>query len=774
MDEPNTDHNGRALRKTIQVRAAFAQEGLIAERVRIEEGVNALFEIRLDVRTHQPLSPAQIIGRSVDLRIKIEDSGDGKQRSVRSARDDLTGFTGRYRPFNGLICEVEEREWVARGLRRYEFVMRPQIWLLSQRSDYRIWLNQSAIDVLETLLHEHGLSGADLSGLTGNVRRADYSVQYGESDLDYVRRRLEEAGLFWWFVQEEGRHRLRVANYASGWLGPSAAANEDFDVRISAGRTDSRCISSWRRRCHYVTGGHKAADWNFETPGETVAASTPTLIDLPGNARTEHSEYPARVATRQEAEWVGRLRMQANEAGHERVSAQSDVRILEAGRRFRPFDMAHQAGAYEDHVITHIVHELVEANPQTGEGSAHYSNQFKAVPARLPLTPQLTTPRPLIEGSAIAIVAGPAGEEIHTDRYGRVKLCFPWDRRARKDGSDTPWIRVCQIWGGSRWGAQIIPRVGMEVMISYLEGDPDRPVVVGVVNNPHNMPSYPLPANKALMVLRSQSHKGEGGNEIAFDDTLDQENQFFHARKDRTERVRNNLTQRVDEHSVASVGGNSLEEVGQNKRTEIAGASTTVVGETGAAVLQMITDQAELTLQTSLLLKESAKKSGVKQEQIVNYAATMAIQIVGVIQSSLEAARLAITNGPNPQEDAGKALAAATKVLGAAKSLQTPFKGMATSLIAGFKTETVGVSATQQVKGTKVTNVGGACLENVGNYKSITVGEELVIECGKTKIEMHKDGRLRMSGTSLNLEFIGPISIDASVVTVNGQIVPQA
>ncbi len=302
--------------------------------------------------------------------------------------------------------------------------------------------------------------------------------------------------------------------------------------------------------------------------------------------------------------------MQASEADFDRVSGASTSRVLEAGRRFTPYEVAHPEHAYEEHVIIRAEHTIVDRSYETTVAEPEYRNRFAALPARVPLTPHRSTRRPRIEGTQVAIVAGPAGEEIHPDPYGRIKLWFPWDRKAKKDGSDTCWVRVAQSWGGGTWGAQVIPRIGMEVMVAFVDGDPDRPLVIGVVPNPANAVPYTLPANKTRMVLRSNTHKGEGFNEITFEDQAGSENLFMHAQKDQTMRVRNDRTKRIDRHEVASVGGNRAVEVAGNQKHEIGGSLNTVVGGTGPMAAALMGTVAGLSGQTAGLLGQAAQIAG--------------------------------------------------------------------------------------------------------------------------------------------------------------------
>jgi type VI secretion system secreted protein VgrG len=203
------------------------------------------------------------------------------------------------------------------------------------------------------------------------------------------------------------------------------------------------------------------------------------------------------------------------------------------------------------------------------------------LPADRPATPHRAIPRPRIDGLQIALIAGPPGEEIHTDAFGRIKLQFPWDRRARGNGTDTGWVRVTQSWSGTQWGQQIIPRVGMEALVAYQEGDPDRPIVIGIAPNPNNSVPYDLPANKTRMVMRSNSYKSNGFNEMIFEDATGAENMFFHAQKDHTTKIENNQTHSVGADHANVVGRNQALTVGANQTQEIGGSLNITVGGTG-------------------------------------------------------------------------------------------------------------------------------------------------------------------------------------------------
>lgn len=566
MDDQSSLSDFVQASRVLKVKSPLGEDQLLPERLTVEEGVSQLFDMRLTVRAKkEAVKPEELIGRLVDVSIEIS-QGEGEGGGIR-------------RPFNGLVTELHEGPPITRGLRSYSMTIRPQMWLLSRRSDCRIWMDKTAVEIVETLFSEHGIPAPDTSGIISPPPAQHYSVQFNETDLDYITRRFEEDGLFYWFSHEDGSHKLHVADSASGWLGPAPAAQGEGTVRLAQGSSDRNHINDWARRFSYVSGQRAGADWNFETPGMVPGTMTPSLVQMPDATKRELYEYPARIKTVEEAERAQKLRTQAIEADHDRVFGSSTSRILEAGRRFTPYEVAHPEHAYEEHVIIRASHSIVDLSYETNSNEPEYRNHFEAIPARVPLTPHRTTKRPRIEGTQVAIVAGPEGEEIHPDQYGRIKLWFPWDRKAKKDGTDTCWVRVAQNWAGSTWGGQIIPRIGMEVMVAFVDGDPDRPLVTGVVPNARQTVPYELPANKTRMVLRSNTHKGQGFNELSFEDESGKEQLFLHAQKDHDIHVLNDTRERVEHDRHQHVANDKTGFVGGDYEQVIAGNVSIAVGQ---------------------------------------------------------------------------------------------------------------------------------------------------------------------------------------------------
>ncbi|MUZ66389.1 type VI secretion system tip protein TssI/VgrG [Agrobacterium vitis] len=756
--------------RVLKLSSPLGEDQLLPERMTVDEGVNRLFEITVSVRAKRDaVKPEELIGKLVDVSLEIR-QGELDEEGVR-------------RPFNGLVTNLSEGPPVTRGLRSYTLTIRPQLWLLSRRSDCRIWQNMTAIQVMETLFSEHGIPAPAYAPLHRTPPSREYSTQWNETDLDYLLRRFEQEGLFYWFEHETGVHRLKVSDSKVAWSNPSASAEGEQNVRLAQGSSDRNHINEWMRQFSYVPGQRAGADWNFETPSTVPLNVTPSLIQMPGAKQRELYEYPARISDVKEAEVAETFRMQAVEADHERVTGQSNVRFLEPGRRFTPYEEPHPEHKYEEHVITRIVHRVVDRSYETASNEMEYANAFEAIPSRVPLTPHRETKRPRIEGTQVAIVAGPSGEEIHTDQYGRLKLWFPWDRKAQKDGSDTCWVRVAQAWGGGTWGAQVIPRIGMEVMVSFVDGDPDRPLVIGVVPNPKNPVPYELPANKTRMVLRSNTHKGNGFNEMTFEDENGQENMFFHAQKDQTTRVLNDRTKRIDRHEVASIGGNRAVEVSGNQKHEIGGSVNTVVGGTGPMAMLAMAGVQALSGQTAGLLEKAGQVAGGGGPGLAGFATTLASSALGFLGAGGLMAREGVVAGSSPRADAGTALAGSGTGIGTDASSLFPMPGIMNTIVSSFKSDSVGIARAEQIGVSKVTNVGQTSMENVGKAKNSTVGEEYVIQVGdrmlvnvgrefkivvgKSVLVMDKEGNVTLLGTNFNFTASGPVTINGKVIDLN-------
>ncbi len=668
------------------------------------------------------------------------------------------------RPIHGHLRRLTRRHSGRLDTHLWQAEVVPALWFLARRADCRIFQNLTIPQVLDKVFRIHGVSAVEQRGLSGSYPTLDYCVQYRETAFDLVSRLMEEAGLFYWHEHAAKAHTLVIAD--QNQLAPRLAA----ETLTYGGLSAEEKLSWFEQDTEFRTGTWAMRDFNFETPALNMTATDPTHLDVPRMKDHEVFDYPGRYTTPGEGSTVARLRIEEEEARHRVLRAGGETKGLNAGQRLTIDDQ--DGVGQEKCLVTELRHTARDtsfwASAEDAEGS-HYANEFAAIPAGVPFRPARVTPRPLVRGSQTATVTGPAGSEIHTDGYGRVKLRFHWDRNpdGNPDEQSSCWVRVSQGWAGAGWGAVQIPRVGQEVVVDFLEGDPDRPLITGRVYNADRMPPYRLPDHKTRMVLRTDTHKGTGFNEITFEDEAGRENVFLHAQKDQTLRVLNNRTDRVDAHAVASVGGNRAVEVAGNQKHEVGGSVNLTVGGTGALALGLMTQVAGLAGHTAGLLSQAGQIAGGGGAPLAAFAGTLAGSALGFLDAGGLGSRDGVIAGPNPRADAGVALAAAGAGVGEAAGGLFPLPGIMNTVIGSFRSDTVGVAATEQIGLAKVTNVGATALESVGKFKKIAVGEEFVIEVGDSKLIMKSNGEIILLGKNFNFVATDHVQIRGKPIDLN-------
>uniref|UniRef100_UPI000AA4435F type VI secretion system tip protein TssI/VgrG n=1 Tax=Pseudovibrio sp. POLY-S9 TaxID=1576596 RepID=UPI000AA4435F len=390
---------------------------------------------------------------------------------------------------------------------------------------------------------------------------------------------------------------------------------------------------------------------------------------------------------------------------------------------------------------------------EAGSGSTTYSAGFEVMPARLPYRPKLLK-KPLVDGPQIAHVTGPEGEEIYCDEHGRVKVWFPWDRHGAKNDTSSCWIRVSSNWAGASWGHIAIPRIGHEVIVDFLEGDPDQPIITGRTYHNNNKSPYQLPDHKTKMVIRSDSHKEDGYNEISFEDEAGKQNIFTHAQKDQTIKVLNNRAKRIENNQIESVGSNKSIEIGGNHQEKIGGSmNVSIGGGSGEALMGTL----------GAVLAAGGKDSAIGAEATGNSAVGTFMSGVAAAGALAEGASLGGNAGFNSSKnhflEAGRDQQGTAAAIGGMLSQIMPISGVHNTIVEKFESNTVGIGKTEQVGAYKNTSVG--------HTQTINVGEELIIKVGKSKLIMDKDGNVTISGAKFNFTASGHVQINGKVVDIN-------
>ena len=505
-----------------------------------DEGLSRLFEYELDLTSSQTdLDFSSVVGQSMTVQI------------------GQTSSASRY--INGVVRRLSLTRLTDDNAAEFRAFVVPKLWTLGLNADCRIFQTMTAVEIIKQVLQENDLT--DLrDALTGSYRTRDYCVQYRESAFAFICRLMEEEGIFYFFQHQDGQHTLVLADDSS--------VHEDcpgINTLSFVGQSSQRIYEDVIHEVGYeeslVSDGVALDDYNFTTPSTDLAA-TSGKTDKP----TQVFDYPGRYDQKSDGEGLAKAWLEGLEAPAKEISGISNTRTLIAGYKLTIQD--HPRSALNDsYVITGL--SLSGAHDS-------FENTFRAIPADTPFRAPRRTPKPFIPSTQTAVVVGKEGEEIYTDEYGRVKVQFPWDREGESDEKSSCWIRAAQGWAGKGWGAWLIPRIGMEVVVSFLDGDPDRPLITGCVYNAEQTLPYTLPDKMTTSTLLSRSSKeGDAGNELRFDDTKDSEALYVHAQKDMTVEVENDRSHTIKE-------GNDTLTISQGDRTSsiTQGKETHSVGDT--------------------------------------------------------------------------------------------------------------------------------------------------------------------------------------------------
>ena len=623
--------------RVLRISTPLPDDFLLLEAVAGREAVSRLFDFRLHLlheeiagedKTPTFVDPRKLLGQPVQITITLPDN----------THRDICGIVNRFAQLHRTL-----------RFTHYEAEIVPRVWLLTQRRQSRIFQQQSVFDILKTVFAGFHVSFE----LTANYFRRDYCVQYGESDFDFAARLMEEDGIFYYFEHHPNGEKMIITDSPAAHRLCPLKPTVEFALEV-AREEQVGVVTEWRPNYRLQSGKYTVRDHHFELPGHRLQADRQTVFAVADNHNLEVYDYPGEYAKRftninpgggesgeleqvfADNRRVAQVRMQQIDAGYQMIEGASDCATLTAGHRFaltnHPLKENNQ-----DYVLTAVIHRGRQSpSYETGATVARsYRNEFECIvygERGVTFRPQRTTAKPIIHGAQTAVVVGEAGEEIMTDKYGRVKVQFHWDREGRYDAASSCWIRVAQSWAGKNWGSVAIPRIGQEVVVEFLEGDPDRPLIVGSVYNPDQMPPYELPSNSHTMGFKSRTTKGGGGhNEIVIVDGKAGELVRIHAQKDMDTTVLNDDRQHVLVDRIIHVEGKHDETVkgemtttvtqgnqsntvtaGNQSNTVTAGGQTNVVNKDIIVVSQsgLITVQAE----TQILLEVGASSLFMKAD----------------------------------------------------------------------------------------------------------------------------------------------------------------
>jgi type VI secretion system secreted protein VgrG len=533
--------------RRLRIATPLGPDALLLTALTGTEGVSTLFHFE-----------ARLLGR--DERVDF-DAIVGKSVTIAIAA------AGGDRYLNGIVSRFTQSGTVGRHA-SYTADIVAWPWFLTRTTDCRIFQKKSVPDIVKQLFGEYGLSDYRFQ-LTGSYEPREYCVQYRESDYDFMVRLLEDEGIYYFFAHEDGKHTLVLADNPRAH-GPCPGLDRVRFIHEQESLGDEDVVTLFSKEQEVRAGKVTHTDYCFETPSIDLLASA-TGADPRG---LERYDYPACAPNRDRSEALARIRQQEVDAARVVFRGAGYVRSLTTGFKFSLQAVGEGVSSTFDgtYVLTTVRHRASESYA-SGEDMPElsYENDFSCIEASIPFRPARRTPRPVVNGVQTAKVVGPAGEEIFVDEYGRVKVQFHWDREGKWDENSSCWIRISQDWAGKNWGIVSIPRIGQEVIVSFLEGDPDQPVITGRVYNAEQMPPYALPANRTQSGIKSRTSVGgtpDNFNELRFEDKRGAEEIYLHAEKNWTIHVKDGESKTVGSSISTSAGGSiSRNSGGDHSRT---------------------------------------------------------------------------------------------------------------------------------------------------------------------------------------------------------------
>jgi type VI secretion system secreted protein VgrG len=672
------------------------------ELSRVSEYQVDLLSLKSDININN------ILGKSVTIKLALQ--------------DDSPRF------FNGYVTRFSQGGMHGK-YRRYYATVRPWLWFLSRTSDSRIFQEMSVPEIVKRVFADHPTANVR-DELTGSYSPWTYCVQYRETDLNFVCRLMEQEGIYFFFTHDDGKHTLVLAD--------SYSAHEAFQsdpvpfiAAEDVSRADIERIHTWTLTQEIQPGVYVHDDYDFERPSVELRTRK-TVVRQYTPSDYEIYDYPGEYVQKPDGEASAAVRIDEFAAQFETAQATSNVKAIAVGSLFT-MEKHPREDQNREHLVVSATYDLefsdYEAMPE--RGGADYSCSFTAMSSQQQFRPKRLTPKPSVQGPQTAVVVGPAGEEIYTDKYGRVKVLFHWDRLGEqtKDENSSCWVRVSQPWAGKAWGGIAIPRIGQEVIVDFLEGDPDQPIITGRVYNAEQMPPYALPANMTQTGIKSRSSKGgspDNFNEIRFEDKKGEEQVFIHAEKNQDIEVENDEThwvghdrkKTIDHDEVTLVEHDRTETVNNNETITIAGNRS-----------------------------ENVNKNE------------------------------SITIGKNRNESVGE-----NESINIGKDQTVSISGSKTLSVIKNETISVGESRTDSVEKNETSSIGKNRQVTIGENDNLKVGKKLLVDAGdqivlvtgSASIVMKKDGSITLKGKDITIEGSGKINIKASSdVAIKGSKITQ-
>jgi type VI secretion system secreted protein VgrG len=685
--------------QSLQFRSMVASEEL---------GRDFTYELEL-ISDDSGLRPDDLLGKGMTVNLELRDGG-------------LRHFNGHISDFS-LVGSVGE--FVA-----YSVVLRPWLWLLTQTASCRIFQHLSVPEMVRNICREHGFTDIE-DRLSASYPQHDFTVQYRETDFNFISRLLEREGIYYYFKHTKDKHVLVLTDSYGGHDVLTGCERLPYYPPDAQRRAGLEYVDSWQTKHRVEAGSYSLTDFDFERP----TADLLTKFSAPhahAHATFEVFDYPGPYTQRKQGEDYTRVRLEERHATRSVALGSTNARSIAVGNFFALYE--HPLGAQNrEYLIVSARHALRTHDPRSGaefEESEVHRCQFSVIESSRPFRSARLARTPAVLGPQTAVVVGKAGEEIWTDHHGRIKVKFHWDRASANDETSSCWVRVSQNWAGSGWGSMHIPRIGQEVIVDFLEGDPDRPIVTGRVYNGDNPVPFALPANQTQSGVKSRSTK-EGGpdhfNAIRFDDKKGVEQVYLQAERDLHVFAKNDESREVGRDQNVVIGHDRIQTVRNNETLAIEGSrSETVTNQQTTAI--------GAARATTVGTADSLTVDGI---QTITVGGARSISVGGIETTLVEGSR-SIDVGGN-------------------QSIS----------ISGSRSEQVAKGENVSIRGERSQSVRKDDVLDVGGKLTINVADEIVLKTGSAILTMKSSGVITIQGKSIELDGSSKVAVKGSKVTQN-------
>ena len=723
--------------RTIGIQTPFGRALSFVELKGVE-ALSNLYEYRLVLTSKDPnLAATDIIGQTIAVTIDTK----GGERILNGLVTD----------FGYLSEDIDEQSYYL-----YTCVMRPSMWYLTQRYDSRVFVDKDILDITRTILDEFGFPYE--IQCQNSYRKYGHSTQYQETSFNYLNRLFEQEGLYYYFTHTEGSNTLIIVDDNSAH--PPIQGNPviPYHSAVTPGTPDKNYIDIWQQSNRLATKKMSVNDHSYKLANRKLdyTMSTHEL----GGITTEHYDFYTGFATKDDAASYAQVRAQDYNAQSKRITAAGNVLTIDPGQTFTLSRHPHDA-ANTEHLIIHAEYDLREAGYASGTQQSHYRIAFTAIPLRYQYRPPRVTPKPQIIGSQAATVTGPAGEEVHTNEYGDIKVQFHWDRYGPRNQKSSDWIRVAQGSAGGSFGSINTPRIGEEVLIDFINGDSDRPIVIGRLYNSANPPpwGYPQAAKQSGIKSKSFNSPLENYNELMFNDDAGFELVNLQAQRDLNSLVKNDERRHVNRDRTTTIDKDETVTV-HGQRTEVVDLDETITIHKNRTEVVDLNETITIHKNRQERVDDNETISiGGSRTETVDKDETITIK--GARTESVgKSEKIKINKNQNITING---LHSETIKLAAMQNIGLGFM-QTVGLIYNLN---VGVSQITNVAISQNTTVGKTIDINSGKTITIEAGDSMVLKVGKSVISMNKEGLIEITGTTLHLSGEKVVDIDSKLIDLN-------